>query len=254
MTNLALFCAAARQLTLFGYDAACGNWIRHGRGANSLSETHIGPPSSQRTSTPTGSRCGGPGLGYGGIAAVSKLSGISRVTLHKALDELEKEPLLEGWSRMLEEETAGVFNDAYMKLHSALDEVRPATVRQFLGLAALEVRRVLLDRIRKMRGRGQRKRPQMLSLQDKQSEDAPDHAVADPDGDPARLTLALDLLEAIEGLPDDEREVVELKFFSGLTEVEAGKILAVHEDTVKRRWSRARIKLADKLAPFAPEQ
>ena len=38
-------------------------------------------------------------LGYGGIATVSQLSGLSRVTLHKALEELDEEPLPEGWSR-----------------------------------------------------------------------------------------------------------------------------------------------------------
>jgi hypothetical protein len=38
-------------------------------------------------------------LGYGGIATVSQLSGISRVTLHKALAELDEDPLPEGWIR-----------------------------------------------------------------------------------------------------------------------------------------------------------
>jgi DNA-binding phage protein len=37
--------------------------------------------------------------GYGGIATVSQLSGLSRVTLHKALEELGEEPFPEGWSR-----------------------------------------------------------------------------------------------------------------------------------------------------------
>jgi RNA polymerase sigma factor (sigma-70 family) len=65
--------------------------------------------------------------------------------------------------------------------------------------------------------------------------------------------MALELLEAIDILPDDERRVVELKFIDGCTEAEAGQILGVHEDTVKRRWARARVKLAKKLAVFGPE-
>ena len=64
------------------------------------------------------------------------------------------------------------------------------------------------------------------------------------------MTLALDLLEAIERLPDDEREVVELLFFYGYSQPEAGEILGVHEDTVKRRWSRARVKIAEQLAVY----
>jgi hypothetical protein len=38
-------------------------------------------------------------LGYGGIAAVARLSGLSRVTLHKALQELDEGPLPEGYCR-----------------------------------------------------------------------------------------------------------------------------------------------------------
>jgi len=38
-------------------------------------------------------------LGYGGIALVSQLSGLSRVTLHKGLAELDEEPLPQGWVR-----------------------------------------------------------------------------------------------------------------------------------------------------------
>ena len=60
----------------------------------------------------------------------------------------------------------------------------------------------------------------------------------------------LDLLEAVGRLPDEEREAVELLFFHGYSQPEAGEILGVHEDTVKRRWSRARVKLADQLSAF----
>lgn len=156
--------------------------------------------------------------------------------------------LLGSFSRLrVEEETAGVLNDAYLRLHTSLEEVKPATVREFMGLAALEIRRTLLDRIRRMEGRGQRTRPERVSL------DAGDgHDVADPDFDESRRTLALDLLEALATLPDEERETVELLFFHGCTQAEAAAIVGAHEDTIKRRWSKARIKLADKLALFGP--
>src|SRR5205807_6264914 len=62
----------------------------------------------------------------------------------------------------VEEETAGVLNDAYLRLHSSLEDVKPQTVREFMGLAALEIRRTLLDRIRKMDGRGQSDRPKRV--------------------------------------------------------------------------------------------
>ena len=149
-----------------------------------------------------------------------------------------------------EEETAGILSELILRLHAALDEVKPTSVRQFVGLAALEIRRVLLDRIRKMEGRGKESRPQKQSLDAGSEGGAPGPAIADDDFNEERRTLALDLLEAVGHLPVDEREAVELLFFQGYSQPEAGEILGVHEDTVKRRWSRARVKLAEQLSAF----
>src|SRR4051812_9476461 len=62
------------------------------------------------------------------------------------------------------DDTTGIFNEAYTRLHSSLDELKPATVRQFFGLAALEIRRTLLDIVRKLRGRGATPNPRGTSL------------------------------------------------------------------------------------------
>jgi RNA polymerase sigma factor (TIGR02999 family) len=150
-----------------------------------------------------------------------------------------------------QEETAGVLSDAYLRLHSSLDDVKPATVRQFMGLAALEIRRVLLDKIRKMRGRGRERRPEKLSLDARRGGESGGFEPPAPDGEGRKMDLAIDFLQAIEKLPDEEREVVELLFFHGYSQPEAGEILGVHEDTVKRRWARARVKLAEKLSAFS---
>lgn len=183
-------------------------------------------------------------------------------------DETAKAPLIErAYQRLLmvarkllnsfpsvrvDEETTGVLNDAYASLAASLSELKPRTVRQFMALATLEIRRCLLDRMRKIRGRGQtaRRRPQSLSTGGPDGDEAPtDVPVEDTGND--RSTLALDLLEAVEKLPDEERETVDLLFFHGCTQAEAAEVVGVSEDTVKRRWSRARIRLADLLAAFS---
>lgn len=150
------------------------------------------------------------------------------------------------------EETQSIFNEAFLRLAHALDEVKPASVRQFMGLAALEIRRVLLDIVRKMRGRGRQQRPKNVSLgaAPPGQEEAVAADIEDSDPGTSRLNLLLDLLESIEKLAEDEREVVELLIFQGLTQPEAAQIIGVHEDTVKRRWSRARVQLADKLSAY----
>jgi RNA polymerase sigma-70 factor (ECF subfamily) len=149
------------------------------------------------------------------------------------------------------EETQSIFNEAFLRLDHALDELKPTTVRQFMGLAALEIRRVLLDIVRKLRGRGREQRPKNVSLgggADPEKDIATD--VEDSDPGTARLNLLLDLLESVAKLPDEEREVLELLIFQGLTQPEAAQVIGVHEDTVKRRWSRARVVLADKLSAY----
>jgi RNA polymerase sigma factor (TIGR02999 family) len=151
-----------------------------------------------------------------------------------------------------EEETTAVLHEAYLRLHASLDEVRPATVRQFMGLASLAIRRVLLDYVRRLRGRGKDARPARVRLDARPGGDTPGPAFDVPDTDAGQdqVALVIDLLEAVEKLPEEEREVVGLLFFHGCTQPEAGAILGVHEDTVKRRWSRARVQLADRLAAF----
>lgn len=167
------------------------------------------------------------------------------------------------------DETAAIVSEAYLKLHTALDAVRPNTVRQFFGLASLQMRRVLLDLVRAAKRGGK-----------KVSIDDPEGKIDVPVGENRNdgSDLVTDLYEAIDKLPDDLKEVVELLYLHGITPAEAGQLigipaeetvplptkvgmtqaeagrqLGVHEDTVKRRWAKARVLLAGKLAAFDPE-
>jgi RNA polymerase sigma factor (sigma-70 family) len=60
------------------------------------------------------------------------------------------------------------------------------------------------------------------------------------------------MLEAIEGLPEVEREVFELIRIQGLTYAEAAEVAGVSEKTVQRRLNRARLLLAEQLADLRP--
>ena len=60
------------------------------------------------------------------------------------------------------------------------------------------------------------------------------------------------MLEAIEGLPEDEREVFDLVRIQGLTHAEAATVVGVSEKTVQRRLNRARLLLAEQLADLRP--
>src|SRR5688572_11066870 len=83
------------------------------------------------------------------------------------------------------EQTDDVLQNAVVRLLRALRDVRPATVREFLGLAALQIRRELLDLARHYYG------PQGAGAHHASQAGAPDGA-APPDpgdsaADPARL-------------------------------------------------------------------
>jgi RNA polymerase sigma factor (sigma-70 family) len=139
------------------------------------------------------------------------------------------------------EDTSGLLAEVYARLEASLADVRPESVRQFLGLAALQMRRGLVDLIRKQRGRDL-DRPGVGGLT---GVDPPAGATTDAD-------WRLDLMDAVGRLEEGEREVVDLLFFHGLTQDEAADLLGVDESTVKRRWARARVRLASWLKAFDP--
>jgi RNA polymerase sigma-70 factor (ECF subfamily) len=60
------------------------------------------------------------------------------------------------------------------------------------------------------------------------------------------------MLLAIEGLPEEEREVFELIRIQGLTYPEAATVVGVSVKTVQRRLNRARLLLAEELADLCP--
>ena len=171
---------------------------------------------------------------------------------HERLRDLTSR-LLGGFPRVRKhfEDTTGVLNEAYLKLHRSVGEVKPPTTREFLGLASLEIRRILLDQIRKLIGRGETPHPAPVSLSQLGNRDGtggfepPIH-----DREREHLELVSDLLEAVNALPEELREVVHLLFYQSLTQPEAAALLGVHKDTVKRRWAEARIRLAEKLDAF----
>jgi RNA polymerase sigma-70 factor (ECF subfamily) len=60
------------------------------------------------------------------------------------------------------------------------------------------------------------------------------------------------MLEAIESLPEEEREAFNLVRIQGLTQGEAADVLGVSPKTVQRRLNRGLVLLSDKLADLQP--
>jgi RNA polymerase sigma-70 factor (ECF subfamily) len=60
------------------------------------------------------------------------------------------------------------------------------------------------------------------------------------------------MLDAIDGLPETEREVFELVRIQGLTHAEVARVVGVSVKTVQRSLNRARLLLATQLADLGP--
>ena len=61
------------------------------------------------------------------------------------------------------------------------------------------------------------------------------------------------MLEAIDRLPEDEREVFGLVRIQGMTQAEAAQVLNVSLKTIQRRLNRGMLLLAETLSDLRPD-
>ncbi|HWD63794.1 MAG TPA: SigE family RNA polymerase sigma factor [Solirubrobacteraceae bacterium] len=77
---------------------------------------------------------------------------------------------------------------------------------------------------------------------------------AEPSSDPLGLLHdRADLMEALAGLPREQRAVLVLRYFNDLTEAQAATTLGCSEGTVKSRASRGLTRLREALSPLPIE-
>ncbi len=142
------------------------------------------------------------------------------------------------------EQTDDLLQNALLRLHRALAEVKPSSVRHFFNLATVQMRRELLDLADHHfgpEGDGANHHtdgPCLAAGKDGTLDRQP--AVADQ---PTSLDGWTEFHARIEALPEEEREVVGLIWYEGLAQEEAAAVLGVSVRTVKRRWQAARLLL-----------
>jgi RNA polymerase sigma factor (sigma-70 family) len=123
----------------------------------------------------------------------------------------------------------------------AMRSVHPETVRQFFGLVGQHMRWELNDVARRLD-----EQPSAVEISE--------GMVPAPASSSSVLTpRGRRMLEAIDNLPEDEREVFDLVRIQGLTHPEAVKVLGVSVRTVQRRLSSALVLLADALGDLRPK-
>lgn len=149
-------------------------------------------------------------------------------------------PTVRRWS-----ETDDVLQNAMVRLHRSLAEVVPETPQAFYGLAATQIRRELIDLARSQRG------PMGIGKNLDSDTKAVRHQT---DGhqyveqtEPETLEQWARFHQHIDGLPDEQRQVVDLVWYEGMTKVDAARVIGVSLATVKRRWQAAQLTLHQRL-------
>jgi RNA polymerase sigma-70 factor (ECF subfamily) len=129
-----------------------------------------------------------------------------------------------------------------MRLHKSLSQVKPESPAQFYGLAGMQIRRELIDLARKYNGK--------LGI-GKNHESGYKVAVAKhqiTDGlKPETLEAWAVFHESIELLDDNQKQVVELLWYEGMSQPQAAEVVGVSLATVKRRWQSARLFLSGRM-------
>jgi RNA polymerase sigma factor (sigma-70 family) len=159
------------------------------------------------------------------------------VALARAM--LRRYPHVRRW-----EETDDLLQAALMRLHRGLAVVRPEDVPHFDNLAATQIRRELIDLARSYHG------PEGVGANHHTDGIDPGRRLArvtDSDGMPESLEEWTAFHEAVGRLPEDERQIMDLLWYRGLTHAQAAESLGVATKTVQRRWASARLMIRDAL-------
>jgi RNA polymerase sigma factor (sigma-70 family) len=126
------------------------------------------------------------------------------------------------------------------RLLKALREARPQTVRQFFALTNQHMRWEMNDLARRL---------------DERNPTVEIDAAAIPSAQSSESELnpnARRILEAIENLPENEREVFSLVRIQGMTHTEVAEIVGVSAKTVQRRLNVGLLRLTETLADLRP--
>ena len=162
--------------------------------------------------------------------SVNRLHTLCATLLHRNYPRLTRPPL-----NLQSEEMLSAVVERMIK---ALHEVRPGTVRQFFALANQHMRWELNDLARKLDAQ-----TQAVELRESAvGAPSPSDSSTSPQG-----PNIIRILEAIDGLPEEERETFYLVRVQGMTQPAAAAVLGVSTRTVQRRVNHTLRLLAEKL-------
>jgi RNA polymerase sigma-70 factor, ECF subfamily len=135
-------------------------------------------------------------------------------------------------------------HETYLRL--AGNQGRFENRAHFLGVAASAMRRVLVDHAR---GRKAQKRGSGATLVTVDNLD--DLPQAQAEAEDIDLVVLDDLLSRLSAIDARQGQIVELRFFGGLSVEETAAVVGISERTVKREWQMSRAWLRREMSRLA---
>jgi len=126
-----------------------------------------------------------------------------------------------------------VFQSSLIRFYRALDQTEVRSVKHFFRLAAVQIKRELIDLLRHYFG------PQGI-LKNQHTEGKLDQIAEELDD----LESWEEFHQKIAMLPDKEREVFGLVYYKDLEQLQVAEVLDISERTVRNRWTNAKTLLA----------
>lgn len=148
-------------------------------------------------------------------------------------------------------DTGDIVSLAWQRLAQALESVRPESERHLMALAAMQVRRTVIDLARKFGGPRSPVKNQVTNVV------ARDGQMIELVKEAAEASEGLDTLdmttfhEEVERLPAELRQVFELRYYLGASVTDVAGTVGCEPRTVKRRWKLAKDQLQARLRPLA---
>ena len=149
------------------------------------------------------------------------------------------------------EETDDVLQQATVRLWKALSEVKLDSPRHFFNLAAVQVRRELIDMSRKFSGAEGHNR----NLESVVGPEQDTPAITEGNSDTyegGRLASWTEFHDSVDQLDDELKEVFQLIWYQGLSQDQVSDLIDVPQRSVSRRWQKARRELCSILGGQLP--
>lgn len=128
-------------------------------------------------------------------------------------------------------QSTALVHETYLKLVDQ-DRVQWQNRAQFFAVAAQLIRRILVDHARRRHAEKRGGETQKISL---------DESIATPQQKDVDLVALDDALNDLARLDSQQAQVIELRFFAGMTIAETAVVLGVSPATVQRDWITAKV-------------